>query len=241
MRTISPAMRQHLDSGATTLCTCWRVQRRDGAVLGFTDHDRDVEFAGTFYAASTGLEGSASDSNLGLATTGAEVKGILDAISISAQDIQDGVYDNASVEQWRVNWADPAQRVLLDAAVIGEITRSGKAYTAELRSLAHEFDQERGRLYQAQCSADLGDGQCGFVSSTPPFRTSAEVIHVLGPLEVLLDSVGFDNGWFANGRIQFDSGANAGRIMSLSASRENSAGLLVTLWNALPDPVVAGT
>jgi hypothetical protein len=28
----------------------------DGAVFGFTDHDRDLAFAGTTFAAGTGLE-----------------------------------------------------------------------------------------------------------------------------------------------------------------------------------------
>ena len=35
-----------LDKGVTTLCWCWLVTRNDGAVLGFTDHDRALEVAG---------------------------------------------------------------------------------------------------------------------------------------------------------------------------------------------------
>ncbi len=39
MRTIPSALQAKLDSGVTTLCRCWIVTRRDGVVLGFTDHD----------------------------------------------------------------------------------------------------------------------------------------------------------------------------------------------------------
>lgn len=240
VRAISPAMQEHLESGATTLCTCWRVQRRDGVVMGFTDHDRDLEFGGTIYAAETGLDGSACESNLGLATSGADVKGVLDAASISADDIHNGAYDNASVEQWRVNWADSEQRLLMDVAVIGEISHGVQAFTAELRSLAHEFDQERGRLYQSQCSADLADAQCGFAVSGPPFEITANVTQTLSPLEFLVDASGFDDGWFTGGRITFNDGDNAGRSLGLNASRQSGAELLVTLWNTPPAPVIAG-
>ena len=54
MRAISAGLMAHLASGATTLCHCWRVVRRDGVVLGFTDHDLDLGIAGTVYAARTG-------------------------------------------------------------------------------------------------------------------------------------------------------------------------------------------
>ena len=40
MKTLSPALQAHLDSGATTLAWCWRIERADGVVFGFTDHDR---------------------------------------------------------------------------------------------------------------------------------------------------------------------------------------------------------
>ena len=53
MRSVPAALQSKLDSGATTLAQCWVVRRRDGAVVGFTDHDRDL-VAG---AASRGLDG----------------------------------------------------------------------------------------------------------------------------------------------------------------------------------------
>ena len=45
MRTIPPDLAAHLERGATTLCHCWKLLRRDGAAFGFTDHDRDLAFA----------------------------------------------------------------------------------------------------------------------------------------------------------------------------------------------------
>ena len=56
MRNLPPGLAAHLEGGATTLCHAWKLLRRDGAVLGFTDHDRDLAFGGTTFAARTGLD-----------------------------------------------------------------------------------------------------------------------------------------------------------------------------------------
>ena len=47
MRTIPSALQAKLDSGVTTLARCWIITRRDGAKMGFTDHDADLTLAGT--------------------------------------------------------------------------------------------------------------------------------------------------------------------------------------------------
>ena len=57
MRAIDPNLQAHLDTGATTLATCWRVTRRDGFVLGFTDHDRALVFDGTTFLPPLGCDG----------------------------------------------------------------------------------------------------------------------------------------------------------------------------------------
>ena len=45
-KTISTALAQHLAGEVTTLATCWKITRRDGIVLGFTDHVRDLQIDG---------------------------------------------------------------------------------------------------------------------------------------------------------------------------------------------------
>lgn len=49
MRTLDIGFAAHLASGATTLANCWKITRTDTAVLGFTDHDQPLSFAGTDY------------------------------------------------------------------------------------------------------------------------------------------------------------------------------------------------
>ena len=56
---IDQELQARLDGGATRLCRCWRVDRRDGQALGFTDHDGDIEFDGLVYRAGSGMNASA--------------------------------------------------------------------------------------------------------------------------------------------------------------------------------------
>ncbi len=58
MRSIPSALQAKLDSGATTLARCWIVTRRDGVVLGFTDHDSDLAVGGSTCRAATGFTAS---------------------------------------------------------------------------------------------------------------------------------------------------------------------------------------
>jgi len=41
MKTLPPALATHVAGGRTTLCRRWRVDRRDGVVMGFTYFDLD--------------------------------------------------------------------------------------------------------------------------------------------------------------------------------------------------------
>ena len=76
MRVIPDILAARL-GGATTLCHCWRLLLRDGARLGFTDHDQDLTFDGLTHAAASGLDASDAESSLGFGAAGAEVNGAL--------------------------------------------------------------------------------------------------------------------------------------------------------------------
>ena len=111
MRVLPEGLQAHLDTGATTLCHCWRVTRADGVRLGFTDHDDALDFDGTRFEAASGFEGTEAVSALGLRVGSAEVAGAFSSDRITRAELEGGVYDGAGVEVWLVNWADLAQRL----------------------------------------------------------------------------------------------------------------------------------
>ncbi len=240
MRTFSANFAARLDVGATTLCTCWRITRHDGVVQGFTDHDRDLIVDGATYAALSGLESTSFEAPLGLAVGGADVSGALSAASLSESDLGNGLYDGARVEIFRVDWSAPALHVLLEAGVIGEVRRTEHAFVAELRSLAHELDQETGRLFQSSCDADLGDGRCRFVFSQAPFVTDVALLAGSGAMELRVASDSADEGWRRGGVIEMLTGANAGARTSVKEHRRASGVDSLLLWSALAAPPMAG-
>ena len=146
MKTLATGLQAHLDSGATTLCWCWRITRADAQVQGFTDHDVDVNFDGTDFEAASGISASEVQSTLGLAVDNLAVMGALSSSAINEAAIAAGLYDNAEIEIWRVNWSAPDQRALMRKGTLGEIKRGALGFEAEMRGLVQGLSPRAGAL-----------------------------------------------------------------------------------------------
>jgi uncharacterized phage protein (TIGR02218 family) len=238
VRTIPSALQAKLDSGVTTLARCWIVTRRDGAKLGFTDHDRDITIDGTVCHAGTGLTASEATARLGLQVDGGEIAGALADESLAEADLAAGRYDAAGVAVHLVDWSDPSLRVLLAKGVLGEIRREGAAFTAELRSLAHRLNEESGRLYTATCQADLGDARCTVDLTNAAFHGGGTVGALAGASAFRVSGLGaFDDGWFTAGKLTFTSGANVSFAVEVKTHRVALDGVLIELWQRAPEPI----
>ncbi len=178
MREIPPALAAHLASGATTLCWCWKLVRRDGVVFGFTDHDRDLVFDGVVYEAAAGLAATEVKESVGLGIDNLEVEGALRSDRLDGADLAAGRYDGASIDILRVNWQAPAERVLIRRGSIGEVRRTTSEFVAEIRGLTHALQQQKGRTYQFSCDAILGDGRCGIALDLPAYRGNGAIVAV---------------------------------------------------------------
>ena len=211
MRAIDPELAAHLAGGATTLATCWRIARKDGAVHGFTDHDRPLAFGGALFEPDAGADGAALVSTSDLGVDNSEIAGALSSDRLAPELLASGRFDGATVEIWRVNWAAPAQRLLLKRGAIGEVRREGGRFFAEIRGLGAALERTEGRVYQRGCDAVLGDARCGVDLLAPARRAVSEVALVLDEARFSAsDLEGYAAQWFADGRIDWLSGANAG-------------------------------
>jgi uncharacterized phage protein (TIGR02218 family) len=218
MKSISPDLQAHLNSGTTTLCWCWKITRNDSTTLGFTDHDGAVTFDGTIYEAVSGFTATEVQSTLGLAVDNLTVLGALSADAITEADLAAGLYDNASIEIWRVNWTAPDQRVLMRKGNLGEVKRGKTAFQAEVRGLAHLLNQPVGRAYGYSCDADLGDMRCTIDLSNPLYRGAGTVAAITDQRRLTASGLdGFADQWFSGGKLTWTSGANANRAMEVNA------------------------
>jgi len=241
MKTLSPALAAHLQSGATTLCWCWRLTRRDGTVQGFTDHDRDVTFAATTFEAAAGFTARDMKDQLGLSVDNVEVSGAISSERLAEADLKAGLYDSAKVEIYRVNWQAPDQRLLMRTGTLGEVRRAGGAFAAEVRGMADALQQPQGRLYQYGCDADLGDARCGVNIELPAFKASGAVSAVLGERTFTASGIaGLAGGWCTRGLVRFTSGAAAKQSVEVKAHRAQAGVVTVELWQPPRLPMLPG-
>lgn len=242
MKTLQGTLGAHLASGVTTLCRCWRVQRADGQVFGFTDHDQQLSFGGDLYKPETGFTRSETESRLGLAVDTMEVEGALSSAAITEDDIALGLWDGAEVTIFAVDWSDTANRAILRKGNLGEIVRGDIAFMAELRGLAHHLNQEKGRTYQRLCDAVVGDARCGVNLNGAALNGAGQVLSVQSRSRVTVSDLDlFADGWFVGGVLRWTGGANNGvRIEVRRHVLEPGPSVRLELWQKAARPIVAG-
>ena len=226
MRRIDPELQARLDSGATTLCRCWRVRRGDGRELGFTDHDLDLAFDGTTFVASTGMDASAIQSTTGLSVDNSQAVGALSAAGVSEADVRAGQFDRAKVEHWLVDWTRPDLRVLMFVGSFGEIRYADGAFEVELRGLTEGLNVSVGRTLKRDCDRRLGDAKCGFDLDAPGFSSEAAVAEVRGPAGIGAPGLAaFAEGWFTAGTLTWLTGPNAGETAAVKRDLRGGDGV----------------
>ncbi len=241
MRTIDPALQAHLDAGATSLCQCLKIEARDGEILGFTDHDRDLTFEGVTYEAQSGFDASRLQSEAGYVPGNFEIAGALTSDRLSEARLRAGAYDHAGFTLFLVNWQDTSQRFLLRAGHLGEVSHGGIGFTAELRGLAQRLDEPKGRVFQYGCDAVLGDERCAVDLARAEFRGEGIVTEVDGSSRFAADGLsGFLDGWFSGGVVTWQSGANEGQRRAVKQHRTLGGVVTLSFWQAMGAAIVAG-
>lgn len=160
MRDVPEDLVARIETGAATLAHVWIVHRADGVRLGFTDHDGELVIDGVVCEARSGWTGGAVETALG-SSGAASVSGGVDAGSITETDIDNGLYDAAAVELWKVDWMRPELRIRLWRGRLAGIRREGVGFTADLEGPAAALDRVVGRTLGRDCDAHLGDARCG--------------------------------------------------------------------------------
>jgi uncharacterized phage protein (TIGR02218 family) len=242
MKILAAGLQAHLDSGTTTLCWCWRLTRRDGAVYGFTDHDRDVTFDATTFEAQAGFTATEIRDSVGLSVDNLEIESALSSDRLDEAGLASARFDDAKIEIYRVNWRAPEQRALMRVGSIGEVRRHGSTFAAEVRGLAHYMGQPSGRLYQHSCDTDVGSRRCGIDLDAPAFKGSGHVVAAPTRRRLTASGLsGFADGWFTRGLLTFTSGENAGRAIEVKRHVPTGGHVTLELWQEAAEPIAAGT
>jgi uncharacterized phage protein (TIGR02218 family) len=253
VKTLASGLTTHLASGVTTLAVCWKVTRTDGVVIRGTEHDTDIVLSadspavwGGTYQAKAAITGSSVRSTADLSVDNMEVEGAENDLAVpdlTAADIEAGLFDDAEVVVFLVNWASPNDgRIILRTGNLGVITRTAEGqYRAELRGLAQRLMQRTVRTYGVSCDAELGDARCGVdvdalaITGTVTAVTSNRVFTAT----LVLNSPQEAAGYFSGGLLTWSTGDNAGFSMELKADRSGSPEVM-ELFLPMPYDIAAG-
>ena len=236
MKSASSQLVTHINGETTTLATCWKVTRRDGAVFGFTDFDKDLTVDSLLYQARSGYTRSAIHTIANLAVDNLDIESAIDSETLSAADLRAGVWDGATVEIFLVNWSNLANgKIILKRGTIGEVELKDTVFRAEMRGLSQALSQQIVELYTPDCRADLGDTRC---------KVNLSALTVTGTINAVTDRRGFTDtsraeaaDYWNGGLLTWTSGANVGRKMEVKAF---SSGGAFTLFLPMPSEVTVG-
>lgn len=240
MKNFDPAFSDHLNGEVTTLCNCWQIELADATIMGFTDHDRDVDLNGILHEAASGFETSEIEDSLGISTDEQEIAGALQSNKITPEDIHAKKYDGASIRHYIVNWTNPLEYALMRRLIMADITQCDNVFKASVKSQTSLLDQTKNRRYQKLCNAHLGDDNCN-VNLENGFKNTATVYNVSN--SQILEVSGLDAysaGWFRSGEIKFITGSNAGSKVKIAehlAPLEGASNCFLHLWESLPNTI----
>lgn len=209
MKSLSTAFKLHLEQEVTSLCSCWKITRRDGLVFAFTDHDQDLQMEGDLYRASDGYDRTALKGSAGLDTDHMNLMGLLSDEALSEKDLRAGLFDFAEIRFFLVNWQDLSQGILpLRRGWLGEVIWREGYFDAELRGLSNAFKTHMGAVYTPECQADFGDAACGIDREAS--RVTDEVVAISDNRTFTLLDCDKEDIELGGGTLQFLSGENVG-------------------------------
>lgn len=234
MKTRTVALAAHQAQETTSLTQCLRVERTDGTVIGVNMTSRSFEYLGETYSAREGVSPAAIESQADGAVQNTEVTGFLSEDFATEEEIVGGLWDNAFVTLFELNYRDLSMgHMSLMAGWLGQLSAGRTVFNAELRSLGQALQQTNGDVYGPMCRAVLGDSRC---------KVDVEALRVASTLTAIATRRTFTDSarmevsdWFGAGLFRVLEGAYAGMEMEVHAFEAG----VYTLSLPLPfDPTV---
>ena len=222
-------MRVFFDRELDTVATFWRIYRRDGTMLAFTSHDRDLVFSGVRHRSTPGMVPAALRLSADIANDSAEAEGALSHDSIREGDLAAGLFDESSIEIGAVDWTSLEHHSLYSGQ-LGRIEDNASQFSAELRSAKHLLEQDLVPRTSPTCRAEFCGRGCGL--SAPRYTIRAQI----SGIDLDFNRVRFDGieaAQFAEGLLRFFGGPQTGLVFGVVDVDAD--------WLALDRPLVHGT
>lgn len=205
--------RVYFRSELEAVATFWRIERQDGAALGFTSHNRDLWFDGLLHRAAPGMLPSAIRRDSSLDSDSAEVSGALTHDAITASDLEAGRYDGARIAVGLVDW-ETLEHDTLYRGETGTIDEDAGSFAAELRSAKSALRQDNVPRTSPTCRAQFCGHGCTL--SAARFTHEASVADIDFAGNRVTFSGGPAPGDMLNGHVRWLDGPLAGLRMEVT-------------------------
>lgn len=233
----------------TKWAQCWIITRSDGVVYGFTTLDVPVVCRGVTCYPCDSLMATAAEHSTMLGTAGdMEATGIISDSGISAEDIQAGLFDRATIEVWNQPWDNVTNEIpfRIAAGTLGSVTFGLNQYTFQVRTDAAKLKQTALlETYTPGCRYQFGnqrDSRCpvDLTTITVSGTVDATVVansSTMSTRRAFIDSTRAEApGFFNFGRLTWLTGDNAGH----SSEVKSSDGSTIVLWDTMPNVIRIG-
>ena len=235
MRSLPPALEAKWRAGVTSLARGWRLIRQDGVVLAATEHDCDLVAAGTLFKASFSLSESPVEAELSLSPGHAALSGALSLNGMEADDIKLGLWDQARVEAYLIDWQAPELCLPLWSGFVQSIACHGSNFELNIQTLEPAMNQTMGRLYSRTCDASLGDRRCGIDLNDPAYRAAVTIATIESDRALTVTPVqSFDLTAFSGGLLRVTSGRATGLARPVQQVELIDSQLAVKLAQPMP-------
>lgn len=205
----------HGSNCVTAACQLWTIYRRDGKVFRYTSHDQPVKRGPFVYSPCRSLDPSASENASTLGSVGdIELTGIIDDDGISEADLYGGLFDDAYVTVDLYSWGDAAVSPRrLAAGWTGELSQGVTGFQMQVLGPGARLGQQAlVQMVTPACRWVFGDARCGVNVESMKVAGTVIASPSRGRLKVALPAEPAGRQW-ANGRIRFVSGPNAGQVV----------------------------
>jgi uncharacterized phage protein (TIGR02218 family) len=212
-----PTFQDVLNEDVTRLVLCWRLVRRDGVVLGFTAHDRDIILKGQRYRSAPSFVPSALVRSASAAVDSLDMQGALSHAAITEHDLLAGRYDQAQLFMFMLDWQQPGLgQIDLGSGHLGNISSDGAAFRAEVRGITDMLERSIIELASPECRADLADKRCR--ANLRPLSRIAAIALIVDAQSFEADGLSSYDEAYANGRLRWITGANSGQDAEVMTS-----------------------
>lgn len=252
MLIISPGPKTLLHGRSLRLASLWKLTRLDSVVFRFAVHDRPLPFKelvtnDTFtYSPVQGVDPSSREMPNGLDDVNLEVDGFV-GTTITSADLRSGLFRNALVEEYVVDWRFPFAGAITSYLYTLESVRfNGEDWKGEMSGIAKRLTQKKGLRHSKRCNTDLGSVKCtvnlGPFTFTPIsvksvnkfLPTQRFILAPDNPGDPIIAAAAGDN-YFQEGELTWLTGLNAGVVSEIQESLDRGAGThTITLY--LPPP-----